>query len=97
MISLNLFNIGKVYSSKGKFEKAKEYLEKSIMILREIEASQDDLNERLIALHLVDKYLNDNYNNKEVFKLISDDMKSNYTSNYTLYKLLGKNLFKKCL
>ena len=95
MISLNLLNIGKAYSSKGKFEKAKEYLEKSIMIRREIGASPDDLIEPLIALHFVDKYLSDNYNNKEIFKLLSDDMRFDYTVNYTLYKLLGKKTYLK--
>jgi class 3 adenylate cyclase/tetratricopeptide (TPR) repeat protein len=95
MISLNLFNIGNAYSSKGKFEQAKEYLERSIMILKEIGASPNDLIEKLIALHFVDKYSSENYNKKEILKLLSDDMSFDYTFNYTLYKLLEKKSYLK--
>ena len=80
-----LGNIGVVYYNKGEYDKAAEYLEKSIAIQKEIGLKE---LETTTYLYLSYRHLDKDYDEQDIHSLIKDAENIEFELNFRLYQLL---------
>ena len=88
-MGFSLNSIGNVYYYKGFYDKAIEYLEKSLSIQKEIGLKEGDLMlEANTYLYLSYRYRSREYDEKEIHSLIKETENIEFELNYHLYQLL---------
>ena len=75
------------FTTKGDYDKAEEYLEKSLTIQNEIGWKEIEL-ETTTSLYLTYTHLGKDYDDKHIHSLIKDAENIEYDINYPLYQLL---------
>ena len=91
-----LWLIGMVYLETGEYNKAKEYLDKSLAINKEIDRGAASLLRRTIYVFLSYKKLGKEYDEKKIIALIKEvKHKENieYYFNYHIYQLLEDTFY----
>ena len=83
----SLNNIGNVHSSKGDYDKALEYLKKSLSIQKEIGIKDLEL-ETTTYLYLTYKQLRKDYDKNEIHSLIKEAENIEFEVNLRLYEFL---------
>ena len=85
----SLNSIGGVHADKGDYDKALEYLEKSLSIQKEIGLCEGSLMlETTTSLYLTYKHLGKDYEIKEIHALIKEAENIEFEVNLRLYQLL---------
>ena len=90
----SLNNIGAVHYYKGSYEKALEYLNKSLSIQKEIGIKAIEL-ETTTSLYLTYKHLGKDYDVKEIHNLIKEAENIEFGLNLKLYQLLEDTSYLK--
>ena len=82
-----------MHHNKGDYDKAEEYLEKSLALQKEIGRGASDLIWSTTYLYLTYKHLGKEYDEKEIHRLIKEAENIEFELNLRLYELLEDNSY----
>jgi len=83
----NLYNMGCLYADISDYQKSLECLEKSLTIRSEIGQKELEIN-TIILIYLNYKYLDKDYDEQEIHRLIKEEENIGFEINFRLYELL---------
>ena len=83
----NLYNKGCLYADISDYQKSLECLEKSLTIRSEIGQKELEIN-TIILIYLNYKYLDKDYDEQEIHRLIKEEENIGFEINFRLYELL---------